>query len=264
MRQVVLLLGTALIFATTAAAQTGSSTTQNDSSVNPAFSATFGDPGDFGNTSTTPVTTTTTPSFTPGVSASPQLFASQPIFAGPDGLSALTPYSLAASEPADSKPRVYGVFKSYQFQASAEYSFLRMYVASHPEVTENMNGFNFGLNYYPGGGWIAFDSEFMLEFGNLLGHTSHFAMIGGGPRFRWAGPEGIEIWGHALVGFSHLSPQTAYGGMGAFAFQAGGGADFGPHNRRIAYRVQADLVGTRLFGTYQYSPRIAAGVVFKF
>jgi hypothetical protein len=264
MRQAVLLLGATLLLATTARAQSTSTDTQNNSTVNPTFAATFGTAGDFDITNTT-TATTPSPSTASTTSNGPELFAAQPTLSGLyAGLPVLTPYALSApSEPGVKGPVVVGVFQEYRLLVSAEYSFLRMYVSGRPSVQENMNGFDVGANYYFKN-WVGFDADFMLEFGTLFTNTSHFAFIGGGPRFRWAGPQNVQIWGHALAGFSHLSPRTAFGNMGSFAYEAGGGIDFGPRNSRLNYRVQADLVGTTFFGTYQFSPRIAAGVVFKF
>jgi hypothetical protein len=52
--------------------------------------------------------------------------------------------------------------------------------------------------------------------------------------------------------------------LNAFSLELGGGVDLMPRHRRLGYRLQADMVATRFFGTYQYSPKISAGIVFKF
>jgi hypothetical protein len=93
-----------------------------------------------------------------------------------------------------------------------------------PKVTLNMNGVNLGIVYYPRGLWIGADGEFMGEFGSY----------------------------------------GRYGGQSAFAYEAGGGVDINIHHQRWAVRAQADLVGTRFFSTYQYSPKIAFGVVYRY
>jgi len=168
------------------------------------------------------------------------------------------------AEPAsgDQRPSVYGVIKTYNWQATAGYTFFRFYIVPH--VTNNMNGLNLGLVYYPGGHWIGGEGEFIGAWGSLLGQTSKYVQGMGGPRFRWAAPRGLEIWGHGLIGGANFLPQTVFGNQGAFAYEVGGGVDLNVHQKRWSYRASANLVGTRFFSTYQYSPNVSVGIVFKF
>ncbi len=159
-------------------------------------------------------------------------------------------------------PSVLGVFKTYNWQATAGYTFFRFYVVPHVET--DMNGINLGIVYYPKGKWIGADGEFIGTWGSILGDTSKYVQAMGGPRFRWAAPRGLEVWGHGLVGGAHFLPQTPFGSQGAFAYEVGGGVDLNIHQRRIAYRASANMVGTRFFSTYQYSPNVSVGIVFKF
>jgi hypothetical protein len=168
----------------------------------------------------------------------------------------------ALNAPSDTPQGVYGVFQDFNFQAYAGYTYFRFYEV--PNLTDNMNGLNFSVVYYPHGGWVGPDGELIAAFGSQSGVTSKFASGMGGVRLRHLAPRGLEVWAHGLVGGAHFLPQTAYGGLNAFSFEAGGGVDLMPHHRRLGYRLQADMVGTRFFGTYQYSPKISAGVVFKF
>lgn len=177
-------------------------------------------------------------------------------------------FSLAATpdpEPAsaDQRPTVYGVLKTYNWQATAGYTFFRFYIVPH--VTRDMNGLNLGLVYYPGGHWIGVDGEFIGAWGASLGCcTTKYVQGMGGPRFRWAVGHGVDLWAHGMAGGANFLPQTVFGSQGAFAWEAGGGADFNVHQKRWAYRVSANVVGTRFFSTYQYSPNVSVGIVFKF
>lgn len=172
--------------------------------------------------------------------------------------------SPASSSQDKQHPTVFGVFQTYDWQATVGYTYLRFYIVPHPSTVENTNGLNLGIVYYPGGKWIGADGEFIATFDSLYGHTLKLTAGMGGPRFRWAAPRGLEFWVHGLLGGSHFVPQTTYGSQGAFTYEAGGGVDIAVHHRRIAYRVQADLVGTRFFSTYQYSPKVSVGIVFKY
>ena len=63
------------------------------------------------------------------------------------------------------------------------------------------------------------------------------------------------VWIHGLAGEARFSPQTAYGGENGFGCELGGGIDVSPRRLRVSLRLEADMLGTLLYGTYQYSPR---------
>ncbi len=171
--------------------------------------------------------------------------------------------SAATSRPDQREPGVYSVFERYTWQASAGYTFLRFYAI--PGVTQDMNGLNLSLVYYRQGGSAAADAEMVVAAGgSQWGSTSKFASAMGGLRYRFALTRKMEWWVHGMAGGSHFLPQTAWGSQTAFAYAAGGGVDFNARRHRIAYRVSADMIGTRFFGTYQYSPRVSVGIVYKF
>lgn len=168
----------------------------------------------------------------------------------------------ASGEAGPPPQGVYGVRPSYPFQAYVGYTFLRFYEV--PGTTVGMNGFNFGIVFYPKS-WIGADGEFVLTLGNQFPYQARFLMGLGGVRVR-ATPfrRNIEVWAHALAGGTHFVPQTAYGGQAAFAYELGIGADLNLAQPRYAIRVSGDAVGTIYFGTYQLSPKISAGFVYKF
>jgi hypothetical protein len=163
-------------------------------------------------------------------------------------------------EPAPKPQDVTSVFQNYAFQAYVGYTFMRFYEL--PSITKNTNGYNFGLVYYIKNHW-GLDGEFQGTHLSQAGYSGWFLFAGGGGRFRWALPRNLEIWAHGLGGWSHFTPQTAAGTQQAPAFELGGGLDLA-FKPRWSLRVSADAMGTRYFGTYQFSPKASAGVVFKF
>ncbi len=170
--------------------------------------------------------------------------------------------SESSSEPPAQQPRVLGVFETYKWQAYAGYAFFRFFAL--PSRKENMNGIDLGAVYYPTASWFGVDGDILAQYGTFLNRSSKFTSYMGGPRFRWQGPRGIELWAHGLAGFAKFLPQTAQGGQLAFSYEAGGGVDLGVYRRRFAYRIEADAVGTHYFGTNQLSPKISIGVVYRF
>jgi hypothetical protein len=201
----------------------------------------------------------------PTVASEPTMTASllPSEFALPDPVAAASPNwaPLPAAVPAVPPQGVEGVFPSRNWQAYLGYTFLRFYEV--PNQTVNESGFNGSVAYYFRD-WIAADGELFAAFGSQGGTITSSVMAAGGPRLRWAARTGPELWVHVLIGGSHFTPQTVYGSENAFGFEMGGGVDINSHHRRLAYRLQADVVGTRFFSTYQYSPKISAGIVFKF
>jgi hypothetical protein len=204
------------------------------------------------------------------VSPLPEFALNAPTAAAPV---VLAESSAAVSSPSEALPAapsasaalpqdVHGVYQKYSFQLYGGYTFMRFYEV--PSITQTQNGFNVGGVYYYKSGIFGADGEMVATFGSALGFKSRFAFAGGGPRFRWSGPRGVELWGHGLIGGANLTPRTAFGAQGAFGYEVGGGVDISAHSRRLAYRAEADLLGTRFFNTYQYSPKVSVGIVFKF
>jgi hypothetical protein len=166
-----------------------------------------------------------------------------------------------ASGPAEPPQGVHGVYPSYYWQVYAGYTYFRFYEI--PNLTANMNGFNFAVAYYfrP---WIAVDGEIMAAFASQSGVNSRFATGMGGVRVRLPSRGGVEFWGHGLAGGAHFLPQTPFGSQNALAYEGGAGVDLNPHHGRLTYRVQGDILGTHFFGTNQASPKISVGLVYKF
>jgi hypothetical protein len=173
------------------------------------------------------------------------------------------PASSSSATSAQKGPRpVVGVFENFNFQASVGYTFLRFYEAPHQ--VESRNGFVSNFVYYYNGGWIGVDGSLLGALGSQFNERSRFLFGGAGPRLRWPGERSVEFWGHALVGGAHYTPQTSYGTQGAFGYEVGGGIDANAHHRRLAYRAEINMIGTRFFNTYQYSPMAAVSLVWKF
>jgi len=192
----------------------------------------------------------------PNASVAPVSFVPGGDFGWPGGA-----YSSSSPEPAEPPQGVQGVFQNYYWQAYVGYTYVRFFEIPGTQV--NTNGFNFSVQYYLKN-WLAADGEFVATFGSQFGSTADYLMGLGGLRIRKAGPRGLEIWAHVLGGGSHYTPQTSYGNQHSVAYEVGGGVDIDAHHHRMAYRVSVDAAGTNYFNTYQVSPKVSAGVVFKF
>lgn len=198
---------------------------------------------------------------TPSVSASSsgRLFAwatpgsaaiAQPGFAG------WKPQGLAGAQP------IYGVRPEFNWQAYGGFTYSRFYEV--PGTTIDLAGFDFSVAYFPRVRWFAAEGDVSATFGSQLGANYQFVTEMGGIRLRWPTPQGSDLWVHGLAGGAYLAPKTVYGGQHAFSYEFGAGVDLARRHSPLAYRVEADLVGTFFFGTYQYSPKVTVGLVYNF
>jgi hypothetical protein len=190
-----------------------------------------------------------------------------PTFSATASLNASTFTPVSASlAPAFSPPQpppqgVQGVFENYSKDAYVGYTFLRFYEV--PGTAPNLHGVNAAFTgWYRD--WFGGDAEVFALYGRQSGQNSWLVFGGAGPRFRYAGPKGIDLWAHALLGGTYFTPQTPYGGQGAVGGVVGGGVDLNGHHRHMALRLAIDGIATHFFGTYQISPKASAGIVYKF
>jgi hypothetical protein len=178
-----------------------------------------------------------------------------------DALLASARPAAALPSPAPAPQGVQGVFPITYWQAYVGYSYLRFYEL--PQTTVNTNGFAVSMAYYFKD-WLAAEGELDGGIGSVTNQTGKFVFAGPGLRARWSGPRAVELWIHGVAGGAHFVPRTNFGSEGAFGYEIGAGADLASNHKRFAYRVEADIVGTTFFGTYQINPKASAGLVYKF
>jgi hypothetical protein len=167
------------------------------------------------------------------------------------------------TEPASSSPQVpISVVPRYSFQLYAGYTFVRLY--AYPGLEANRNGFDVSASYFPRAGFFGVEGALTSTYGSLNNQKSDFAFAGGGPRVRWDAPRGLELWAHGLVGWSNFLPQIAGFSEDGLGYELGGGVDVNAHLQHFAFRVEGDMIGTRLYQRSQYSPKFSVGIVYKF
>jgi hypothetical protein len=197
-------------------------------------------------------------------SSKPQVFAmaaAEPLNFAPAATSA-DPSAPQGPPPQLGRNEVQSVFPQYDWQAYAGYGFVHFYET--PGLSPNLNGFNLAIDYYRHAGPLAIDGEMVAVFGSQAHHTAELWAGMGGGRYRFAAPRGLEVWVHGLIGGAKYVPQTALGSQTGLAYEVGAGVDVGAWNHRLAFRFAGDLLGTRFFSTGQYSPKVSAGIVFKY
>lgn len=188
-----------------------------------------------------------------------------------------SPGATLAAAPASSSrsgvPRRARSSPEYPWQLGIGYTYVRV----RPNVgsTFSLHGLNTHIAYYFSNS-VGLKAEVSPLFGTTPSTVSTFNSVpsltmkalffGGGPVIAYHNNSRIEPWVHGLFGGVHLRlTQTSAtpGTANAFAFQAGGGADYklGP---RLYWRVEGDYFGTRFFSTFQHNLAFKTGVVFNF
>ncbi|HKV48944.1 MAG TPA: hypothetical protein VJN69_12700 [Candidatus Acidoferrales bacterium] len=167
----------------------------------------------------------------------------------------------ARPAPAPAPQEIEGVFPSYFWQASVGFTYTRFYEV--PGTVVSTSGFNGSMAYYVKP-WVAAEGVIDAGVGKQLGQSVQSVFTGAGLRLSASQSDALTFWIHGDAGEAHFSPKTSFGGENAFGYQAGAGVDVSPRHHKLAYRLGVDMLGTSFFGTYQVSPKVSAGIVYKF
>jgi hypothetical protein len=177
--------------------------------------------------------------------------------ASPPGEASAVP---AAATPA-AKPRyIFGDRDDYRWQLGVGVEFFRF---RSNVLDSSMVGLNTTLTYFTNS-WFALEGNIVTGFAPEIYDREHVKLFGGGGGIRIGGRrQRWEPWGHALVGGSHLQPQTANSSRNALMAQAGIGVDYRVHSR-LSFRIEGDWVYTTFFSQTQNNFQGVAGIVLHF
>ena len=167
----------------------------------------------------------------------------------------------ATPTPAPATPKyIFGERDDYRFQLGVGFSYIRF---NSSQFDANLLGLNTTLTYFTNS-WFGVEGDVVTGFSTGTINGFHAKLVGGlgglhlgARRARW------EPWVHALVGGSHLQPQTAAGGRTALMALAGGGVDL-RKNARLSFRFEGDWVYTGYFSQAQNNFQAMAGIVLHF
>jgi hypothetical protein len=165
-----------------------------------------------------------------------------------------------AAAPAPSPKFVFGDRDDYRWQLGLGLEFLRF---RSSVLDASILGVNTTVSYYTNS-WFALEGQLITAFGPPPQDDNHVKYFQGAGGIRIGGRRNrFEPWLHALIGGSHLQPQTAAGSRNALSATGGGGVDFRV-NSRLSLRAEADYVYTHFWSETQNNFQAAAGVVFHF
>jgi len=171
--------------------------------------------------------------------------------------------AVPAALPAAPKPKpkfVFGDRDDYRWQLYVGVEFYRFLSNI---ITASLVGTNTTLDYYTNG-WFAVEGSVVTGFAPPITGNEHVKYFGGGGGIRIGGRRNqFEPWAHALVGGSHLQPQTAGNSRSALSAQGGIGLDY-RLNSRLSLRAELDWVYTTFFNQTQNNFQATTGAVFHF
>lgn len=166
----------------------------------------------------------------------------------------------AASVAAQEVERVRPDEAPNQIQVGAGVSFVRF----NELPGTNVNNFGVDASLIDYSNRLGAEGQVSDSFTSQSGQTSHLFFAGGGVRFRLTTLRQIQPWIHFVAGYAQVSPTNiTYGDHSGIADKVGGGFDFVPRHGRLSFRASVDMFNTNFFKTYQLSPEISAGVVFR-
>ena len=173
---------------------------------------------------------------------------------------AAIPEAAPAPAPAAKPKFVFGDRDDYRWQLGVGVEFFRF---RSNIIDSSMVGLNTTVSYFTNS-WFALEGNIITGFAPEIYQNEHVKIFGGaggirigGRRQRW------EPWGHALVGGSHLQPQTAGNSKNALMVQAGIGVDYRIH-ARLSLRAEGDWVYSKFFSQSQNNFQGVAGIVLHF
>ena len=177
--------------------------------------------------------------------------------ASPAGEASAVPTPAA---PAAQPRYIFGDRDDYRWQLGVGVEVFRF---QSSRINATLVGLNTTLTYFTNS-WFAVEGSALTGFAPEIYSHEHVKIFGGaggiriGERRAW-----WEPWGHALVGGSHLQPQTADASRNSLMALAGGGVDFRVH-ARLSLRVEGDWVYTSYFSQTQNNFQGVAGIVLHF
>ena len=170
------------------------------------------------------------------------------------------PAPMPAAPAAKPKYVFFGERDDYRWQLGLGVEFFRF---RSNVINASLVGLNTTVTYYTNS-WFALEGNIVTGFAPEIYDREHVKLFGGAGGMRIGGRKAQwEPWAHALVGGSHLQPQTAGTSRNSLMAQAGVGLDYRVH-ARLSFRVEGDWVYTQYFGETQNNFQGVAGVVLHF
>ena len=150
----------------------------------------------------------------------------------------------------------------YPWQVGANFTYQRFDIGGG---NSNLYGIHTSVTRWLGDSMFGIEGTATASFGNLNPLRKEQVVFYGGGAHVGKRSGRFQPWGHILVGGAHDRFSQAVGpaSFNALAIMGGGGVDI-QWRSHIAWRVQADYLGTRFGSVWQNSITTGVGILFDF
>jgi hypothetical protein len=150
----------------------------------------------------------------------------------------------------------------YPWQVGANFTYQRFDVG---KGNTNLYGVHSTVTRWLGDNWYGIEGDVTASFGNFTPTVREQVVFYGGGVHVGKRSGKFQPWGHVLAGGVH--DRFSQGGgqsiFNTFGIMAGGGVDI-QWRSHIAWRVQADYLGSHVGGVWQNSVTTGVGILFDF
>jgi len=170
-----------------------------------------------------------------------------------------------ATVAADPAPAGAGKMSSnsgYPWQVGANFTYARFDIG---KGNSNLYGVHTTVTRWLGDSWFGLEGTASATFGRVTPLNREQVVFYGGGAHVGKRTGTFQPWAHFLAGGAHDRFNQGVGpaAFNTFGIMAGGGVDI-QWRSHIAWRVQADYLGTRFGSVWQKSVTTGVGILFDF
>jgi hypothetical protein len=151
---------------------------------------------------------------------------------------------------------------SYPWQVGANFTYQRFDIGGS---NSNLYGIHSTVTRWIGDSWFGIEGTAAASFGNFNATRKEQVVFYGGGAHVGRHTGKFQPWAHFLAGGAHdrLSQPAGPASFNSLGLMGGGGVDI-QWRGHIAWRVQADYLGTRFGSVWQPTVTTGVGILFDF
>jgi hypothetical protein len=151
---------------------------------------------------------------------------------------------------------------SYPWQVGANFTYQRFDIGGG---NSNLYGIQSSVNRWLGDSMFGIEGAVSATFGRLNAHDREQVVFYGGGLHVGKHEGKFQPWAHILAGGTHdrFNQTVGPASFNSFGIMGGGGLDI-QWRSHVAFRVQADFLGSRFGSVWQKTISTGGGVVFDF
>jgi hypothetical protein len=167
-----------------------------------------------------------------------------------------------AADPAPAPSNRLSSDSGYPWQVGTNFTYQRFDIGGG---NTNLYGIHTTVTRWLGDSWFGLEGTVTASFGSLTPAVREKVVFYGGGAHVGKRSGRLQPWGHFLVGGAHdrFSQGGGLSAFNTFGIMGGGGVDL-QWRSHIAWRFQADYLGTHFGGVWQQTVTTGVGILFDF